>query len=123
MTYRPTLGLTQDFPLIGNFASLRWGLIGTFIKGSIWIGFFGLFFGIGLSGKKYSLFDILLILFVSIFFLYLGLFILNEPFDPINKKHKILKFMHSGEKKLKQIKKEKFYITLGDLDGDKPVRL
>ena len=32
-------------------------------------------------------------------------------------------FMHSGEKKLKQIKKEKFYITLGDLDGDNPVRL
>ena len=86
MTYGQTLGLTQDFPLIGNIASLRWGLIGTFIKGSIWIGFFGLFFGIGLGGKKYSLFEILLILFVSIFFLYLGLYILNEPFDPINRK-------------------------------------
>ena len=49
--------------------------------------------------------------------------IIPTNFDPINKKHKILKFMHSGEKKLKQIKKEKFYITLGDLDGDNPVRL
>ena len=45
MTYGQTLGLTQDTPLLGNFAALRWGLTGTFIKGSIWIGFFGLFLG------------------------------------------------------------------------------
>ena len=69
MTYGQTLGLTQDAPLLGNFAALRWGLTGTFIKGSIWIGFFGLFLGLGLGGKKYSLIEILLILFVSIFFL------------------------------------------------------
>ncbi|SVD75780.1 uncharacterized protein METZ01_LOCUS428634, partial [marine metagenome] len=85
MTYGQTLGLTQDSSLIGNIAALRWGLIGTFIKGSIWIGFFGLFLGLGLGGKKYSLFEILLILFVSIFFIYLGIYILNEPFDPGNK--------------------------------------
>ena len=53
MTYGQTLGLTQDTPLIGNIAALRWGLVGTFIKGSIWIGFFGLFLGLGLGGKKY----------------------------------------------------------------------
>ena len=69
MTYGQTLGLTQDIPLIGNIAALRWGLIGTFIKGSIWIGFFGLFLGLGLGGKKYSPSELLLILFVSIFFL------------------------------------------------------
>ena len=92
MTYGQTLGLTQDIPLIGNIAALRWGLIGTFIKGSIWIGFFGLFLGLGLGGKKYSPSELLLILFVSIFFLYLGLYILNEPFDPINKKLPFLYF-------------------------------
>ncbi|MAR35633.1 MAG: hypothetical protein CMG19_02315 [Candidatus Marinimicrobia bacterium] len=86
MTYGQTLGLTQDPPLIGNIAALRWGLIGTFIKGSIWIGFFGLFLGLGLGGKKYSPIEIILILFVSVFFLYLGIYILNEPFDPENKK-------------------------------------
>ena len=86
MTYGQTLGLTQDAPLIGNIAALRWGLIGTFIKGSIWIGFFGLFLGLGLGGKKYSPIEIILILFVSVFFLYLGIYILNEPFDPENKK-------------------------------------
>ena len=48
MTYGQTLGLTQDLPLIGNLAALRWGLIGTFIKGAIWIGFFGLFLWLGL---------------------------------------------------------------------------
>ena len=85
MTYGQTLGLTQDTPLIGNIAALRWGLIGTFIKGSIWIGFFGLFLGLGLGGKKYSPIEIILILFVSVFFLYLGIYILNEPFDPENK--------------------------------------
>ena len=85
MTYGQTLGLTQDAPLIGNIAALRWGLIGTFIKGSIWIGFFGLFLGLGLGGKKYSPIEIILILFVSVFFLYLGIYILNEPFDPENK--------------------------------------
>jgi len=85
MTYGQTLGLTQDLPLIGNLAALRWGLIGTFIKGAIWIGFFGLFLGLGLGGKRYTLFEVLLILFVSIFFLYLGIYILNEPFNPGNK--------------------------------------
>ena len=92
MTYGQTLGLTQDTPLLGNFAALRWGLTGTFIKGSIWIGFFGLFLGLGLGGKKYSLIEILLILFVSIFFLYLGIYILNEPFNPANKKLPFLYF-------------------------------
>ena len=92
MTYGQTLGLTQDTPLLGNIAALRWGLTGTFIKGSIWIGFFGLFLGLGLGGKKYSLIEILLILFVSIFFLYLGIYILNEPFNPANKKLPFLYF-------------------------------
>ncbi len=86
MTYGQTLGLTQDAPLIGNMAALRWGLLGTFIKGSIWIGFFGLFLGLGLGGKKYTMVEMALALFIAIFLLYLGIYVLNEPFDPANKK-------------------------------------
>ena len=86
MTYGQTLGLTQDAPLIGNMAALRWGLLGAFIKGSIWIGYFGLFLGLGLGGKKYTMVEMALALFVAIFLLYLGIYVLNEPFDPANKK-------------------------------------
>jgi len=86
MTYGQTLGLTQDAPLIGNIAALRWGLLGTFIKGSIWIGYFGLFLGLGLGGKKYTMVEMALALIVAIFLLYLGIYVLNEPFDPASKK-------------------------------------
>ena len=86
MTYGQTLGLTQDAPLIGNMAALRWGLLGTFIKGSIWIGYFGLFLGLGLGGKKYTMVEMVLALIVAIFFLYLGIYVLNEPFNPASKK-------------------------------------
>src|SRR3989304_114169 len=54
MTYGQTIGLTQDAVLIGNWAALRWGLLGLFIKGGIWIAFAGAFLGIGLSGKRYG---------------------------------------------------------------------
>ena len=50
MTYGQTIGLTHDSPLIGNWEALRWGMLGLAIKGSIWIGFAGLFLGIGLGG-------------------------------------------------------------------------
>ena len=86
MTYGQTLGLTQDAPLIGNMAALRWGLLGTFIKGSIWIGYFGLFLGLGLGGKKYTMVEMALALIVAIFLLYLGIYVINEPFDPSNRK-------------------------------------
>jgi len=86
MTYGQTLGLTQDAPLIGNMAALRWGLLGTFIKGSIWIGYFGLFLGLGLGEKKYTMIEMALALIVAIFLLYLGIYVINEPFDPSNRK-------------------------------------
>jgi len=86
MTYGQTLGLTQDAPLIGNMAALRWGLLGTFIKGSIWIGYFGLFLGLGLGGKKYTMVEMALALIVAIFLFYLGIYVLNQPFDPASKK-------------------------------------
>ena len=86
MTYGQTLGLTQDAPLIGNMAALRWGLLGTIIKGSIWIGYFGLFLGLGLSEKKYTMVEMVIAMIVAIFLLYLGIYVLNEPFDPASRK-------------------------------------
>ena len=49
MTYGQTIGLTQDAALVGNWAALRWGLLGLAIKGGIWIGFLGVLLGMGMS--------------------------------------------------------------------------
>ena len=49
MTYGQTVGLTHDTELIGNTQALRWGLLGLFIKGGIWIGFGGLALGMALG--------------------------------------------------------------------------
>ena len=75
-----------------NFEALRWGLLGTFIKGSIWIGFFGLFLGLGLSKINYKFIEIALAMISAIFMLYIGIFLLNEPFDPTAKKLPMIKY-------------------------------
>ena len=41
MTYGQTVGLTHDSEVIGDWEALRWGLLGLFVKGAIWIGFAG----------------------------------------------------------------------------------
>jgi hypothetical protein len=85
MTYGQTVGLTQNAPVIGNWEAWRWGMLGLGIKGAIWIGFAGLFLGMGLGGKRYSWQDILLLM-LGMFVLYgLGWWLLNQPFDPANK--------------------------------------
>ncbi|HRZ38658.1 MAG TPA: hypothetical protein P5534_20120 [Candidatus Paceibacterota bacterium] len=82
MTYGQTVGLTQDAPLIGNWAALRWGLLGLFIKGGIWIGFVGAFLGMALGRETYrprdwaGLLGGMLVLYLA------GMWLLNEPFDP-----------------------------------------
>lgn len=81
-TYGQVLGLTQDKDLIGNWSSLSWGLLGTFIIGANWAGFGGLFFGIGLSGKKYSPLEMLGIALGMIALIFIGFAALNLPFDP-----------------------------------------
>ena len=58
-TYGQTIGLTQDAALIGNVAALGWGMLGLAIKGGIWIGFFGLFLGMGLGGIRYRVREML----------------------------------------------------------------
>jgi len=84
-TYAQTVGLTHDAPLIGLWPALRWGLLGLFIKGGIWIGFAGAFLGMGLSGKRYRPWEMVLVMAALLLLMYLGVRTLNEPFDPANK--------------------------------------
>jgi len=85
MTYGQTIGLTHDAPLIGNWAALRWGMLGLAIKGGLWIGFAGVFFGMGLGGAKYRTRELLLLMLGLLALCVVGIWVLNLPFDPANK--------------------------------------
>jgi len=84
-TYGQTVGLTHDPPLVGNWAALSWGLLGLAIKGGIWIGFAGAFLGMGLSGIRYRPVEMLALFAGMIGLLALGVWLLNQPFDPEKK--------------------------------------
>jgi hypothetical protein len=86
-TYAQSVGLTQDAAFIGNWPALRWGLLGLALKGGLWIGLGGAFLGMGLGGKRYRTWEMTLVMAGLLALLYLGLEILNEPFNP---EHKIL---------------------------------
>ena len=81
-TYGQTIGLTQDAPLVGNLAAMRWGMLGLALKGGIWIGFFGLFLGMGLGGMRYRGREMLVLMLGIIACHHLGVGWMNEPFDP-----------------------------------------
>ncbi len=85
MTYGQTVGLTHDGALLGNWASLRWGMFGLAIKGGLWIGFAGVFLGMGLSGVRYRYWELLILMIVLVLMFILGIWLLNTPFDPANK--------------------------------------
>lgn len=85
MTYGQTVGLTHDRELVGNWEALRWGMLGLMIKGGIWISFGGVFLGMGLGGKRYRPFEMLVVFMAMIGLLYLGLWLINSPYDPANK--------------------------------------
>ncbi|MDX9973362.1 MAG: hypothetical protein RBU21_10280, partial [FCB group bacterium] len=85
MTYGQTLGLTQNPDLIGNWAALRWGLLGTSVKGAIWIGFAGAFLGMGLGGTRYRWREMFVLMFVALGAYHLGFLLLNSPFNPAEK--------------------------------------
>jgi len=85
-TYGQVLGLTQDKELIGNWNTLAWGMLGTFVIGGNWAGLGGLFFGIGLSGKKYSPWEMLGLALGMIALIFVGHALLNLPFDPASHK-------------------------------------
>lgn len=88
MSYGETVGLTHDHNLHAlveggiNWAALRWGMLGLGIKGGIWIGFFGLMLGMGLSGNRYTLREMVALMFAALGAYYLGINSINHPFDP-----------------------------------------
>ncbi len=82
MTYGQTVGLTHDVELIGNWPALRWGMLGLAVKGGIWIGFAGAFLGLGLGGIRYRAIEMLLVMLGLLGLCWIGIRLLNEPFDP-----------------------------------------
>jgi hypothetical protein len=82
MTYGQTLGLTQNGPVVGNHAALGWGLLGTAVKGGAWIGFGGLFLGMGLGGVRYRWQELLIAMVAALGLFFLGVWLLNSPHDP-----------------------------------------
>ncbi|HPA45377.1 MAG TPA: hypothetical protein PK395_06395 [bacterium] len=82
MTYGQTVGLTHDPGLVGNWAAFRWGMLGLSIKGAVWIGLAGVFFGMGLGGIRYRFRDMLLLMFAMLGAYHIGIDILNSPFYP-----------------------------------------
>lgn len=85
MTYAQTVGLTKDPPLIGNWEALQWGFLGLFIKGGIWIGYGGALFGMALSGRRYRPLELILLLLSLLLIFFLGVWLINSPYDPVNK--------------------------------------
>lgn len=85
MTYGQTVGLTHNPAMAGNWDALRWGMLGLAIKGALWIGFAGLFLGMGLGGVRYRAREILLLMLGMLGLYAAGLWVLNSPFDPANK--------------------------------------
>ncbi|MEX2306108.1 MAG: hypothetical protein WD738_00850 [Pirellulales bacterium] len=82
MTYGQTVGLTHDAELIGNWEALRWGLLGLSLKGGIWIAFAGVMLGMGLGDRQYRPLELAVLLVVMLACLFLGVYLLNMPFDP-----------------------------------------
>lgn len=85
MTYGQTIGLTQNAAVIGNWHAFGWGMLGLAIKGGLWIGFGGAFFGIGLGGVRYRAGELLLLMLFLIGLGALGIWLFNEPYDVPNR--------------------------------------
>lgn len=101
MTYGQTIGLTMDDAVHGNVAephwnaaAYRWGMLGLAIKGALWIGFGGLFLGIGLGGKRYSPREMLGLGTAMLALFFFGRWLLNTPFDP---EHRQLPFLYFSD--------------------------
>ncbi len=85
MTYGQTLGLTHGHELLDNEEAFRWGLLGLFIKGGIWISFGAVFLGMGLGARKYRAFELAVLIPVLFALMLLGFRVLNAPFNPREK--------------------------------------
>lgn len=81
-TYGQTIGLTQNKGMAGNTAAFLWGELGLFIKGGLWIAIGATFFGSALSGRGWTLKEMLSVLGIMMATFLLGQRLLNMPFDP-----------------------------------------
>ncbi len=81
MTYGQTVGLTHNPVLVGNNAAWTWGMLGLAVKGGIWIGFAGVFLGMGLGGTQWSRTQMLLLTLAMIALYPVGIWLLNSPHD------------------------------------------
>jgi len=97
MTYGQTIGLTHNNELINNWQALRWGMLGLFIKGGIWIGFGGAFLGMGLGGKRYRPLEVAILLPILLGAMFAGIWLINSPFDPENKMLPLFYFSDSWD--------------------------
>lgn len=86
MTYGQTVGLTHNPDMVGNGAALAWGMLGLGIKGAIWIGFGAVFLGMGLGGVRYRGRELVLLYLGLLAACALGIWLLNEPHDPANRR-------------------------------------
>lgn len=82
MTYGQTVGLTHDSTLVGNNEAYRWGMLGLYLKGGLWVGFGGAFLGLGLSEKKYGWKEFLLLYIGLLVLVFIGIQLLNRPYVP-----------------------------------------
>lgn len=97
MTYGQTVGLTHNPAMVGNWSALWWGMLGLAIKGGLWIGFGGLFLGIGLSRLRYRWWEVLALFVVLLSLVPLGMAVLNHPFDPAARQLPTLYFSASWD--------------------------
>lgn len=85
MTYGQTVGLTHDPELVGRWDALRWGMLGLAIKGSLWIGFAGVFLGMALGGVPYRTREMVLVMLGMLALCTVGIWLLNSPYDPAHR--------------------------------------
>ena len=97
MTYGQTVGLSHDHEIIGHLEAWRWGMLGLFLKGGVWIGFGGLFLGLGLGGKRYGALEMTLMLAAAMGLYFFGVWLINSPFDPFDKDNPVLPTLYFSD--------------------------
>ncbi len=98
MTYGQTLGLSHDADI--REVGYWWGLLGTAVKGGVWVGLAGAFMGIALSRRQYGALGIVGVLFGMIVLWLIGVWALNSPLDPATQQLPRIYFSdywHAGE--------------------------
>jgi hypothetical protein len=72
-------------------------MLGLFLKGGVWIGFGGLYLGLGLGGKRYGALEMTLMLAAAMGLYFLGVWLINSPFDPFDKDNPVLPTLYFSD--------------------------